>query len=273
MSESLSVTIDDKNMLIIEIKNNNPVELKDFASSMLAVASEYNNYASRTNPSGGGESVKLYINEIRKGSIIASLAPSLAVALPLMVELTTILSFTEYLIKGFKSLSQSDSISSKLTKKSLKNLSKTVAPVANNTNSQMNIYAVDDSRVVVNNYYMSIDTKKAIDIQRGVDMAIDELDSKGVSGLYENVLMAYTVTTDNHRQRSSDKVVIDQVDPSKALNVVYESESIKQRILGDEDNIFNKIYLVSVEVLTSQGRAVAYRIKELKDIFNKDELL
>lgn len=58
-------------ILTVTINNSEPVELSVFAKSMMSLANDYSNRHS-ANPN---EPAKLYIKEIRQGSIIAELAP------------------------------------------------------------------------------------------------------------------------------------------------------------------------------------------------------
>ncbi len=61
----------DKQTLTVVVRNSEPVELSVFAQSMMSLADDYESMCG-----SAGSHARLYIKEIRQGSIIAELAPS-----------------------------------------------------------------------------------------------------------------------------------------------------------------------------------------------------
>ena len=71
---------EDQTMLTVNIKNRQPVELVDFAQSMISLGAEYSDYIASSQNHLVSDEIKLYIKEIRPGSIITelvALAPTL----------------------------------------------------------------------------------------------------------------------------------------------------------------------------------------------------
>lgn len=56
--------------LLITLTNNSPVELGDFANSFCALSDEYKRFLSKNNPEAGNDDAKLYIKQLKLGSII-----------------------------------------------------------------------------------------------------------------------------------------------------------------------------------------------------------
>ena len=63
----------EKAELTIEVKNTRPVELLDLIASLTALANEYLRHFQRSNEENSACEGRLYVKEIRKGSIVAEL--------------------------------------------------------------------------------------------------------------------------------------------------------------------------------------------------------
>jgi hypothetical protein len=94
--------------LVVEIRNHDPVELADLTASLQAFARQYQRFSSR-NEIVTQEQAKLYVSDMRSGSILATLVPYVAVAAPFvsntkdLVELSgNVLQFAGYLKNGFE---------------------------------------------------------------------------------------------------------------------------------------------------------------------------
>ncbi|MBC7435734.1 MAG: hypothetical protein H7332_06650 [Bdellovibrionales bacterium] len=57
----------------VEVKNVKPVELLDLTNSLTALANEYQRHLHRDHPEDSASEVRLYVKEIKSGSIIAGL--------------------------------------------------------------------------------------------------------------------------------------------------------------------------------------------------------
>src|SRR5660397_48818 len=97
--------METKMKLVIEIKNQHPVELIDVAQSMLGVGSEYQNYIARYASHIGADGAKLYVKEVRSGSIITELVALAPFALPLIDHADSIIEYGGYLKVAYDWLS------------------------------------------------------------------------------------------------------------------------------------------------------------------------
>lgn len=64
-----------KEMLTVEIKNSQPIDLVDLTTSLMALAQDFQEYAARRIENPELANLKLYVREMRSGSIIADLIP------------------------------------------------------------------------------------------------------------------------------------------------------------------------------------------------------
>lgn len=84
--------------LVVTIKNNQPIELLELTRSLVALANNFNRYASTHGKSIEDRGAKLYVKEIRSGSIEIELVELVSVAvLPFAENVNTILDFANYL--------------------------------------------------------------------------------------------------------------------------------------------------------------------------------
>ena len=68
---------------------------------------------------------------------------------------------------------------------------------------------------------------------------------------------------------TGNKAVIDAIS-NKKLNVVFETDELKHKILNSEDNPIRKAYLVDVLLMTIEGKPAAYKVIALHDIIPLD---
>jgi hypothetical protein len=61
-------------LIILKIKTKNPIELGDFVAEFTSVASQYDKFIRENHPDLGPEA-RIYVKQIKKGSIIAELLP------------------------------------------------------------------------------------------------------------------------------------------------------------------------------------------------------
>ena len=87
--------------LSIEIKNTQPVELSDLTASLTGFTDEYKRHVATIDPSALTEEVKLYVKEMRTGSIIADLIAIAPLTLPFIADANHIIEFCRYLKQGY----------------------------------------------------------------------------------------------------------------------------------------------------------------------------
>jgi hypothetical protein len=78
----------------IEIKNTQPIELIDLTESFVGFADEYKRSVAISDPAAPPEEVKLYVKQIRTGSIIADL---IAIVPLTLADANHVIEFCQYL--------------------------------------------------------------------------------------------------------------------------------------------------------------------------------
>jgi hypothetical protein len=67
---------DGQTHIIVTLDTKEPIEIGDFATAFTSVASQYNKFMTDNHPEMGGDA-RVYVKEVRSGSIIADLIPVL----------------------------------------------------------------------------------------------------------------------------------------------------------------------------------------------------
>jgi hypothetical protein len=117
--------------LIIELNPRRPVELIDLTNSFFGVANEYRHFLEIYDVEASANDMRLYIKEIRPGSIITELYALTPFAIPLMAQVNTLVSFAKHLKGAYDYLIKDDGHREdpKLDKTTCQNLSQIVEPI------------------------------------------------------------------------------------------------------------------------------------------------
>jgi hypothetical protein len=84
--------------LSLTINNTQSVELLDYSLGMISISAEYNKFIKRHMPEHEAQGVKLYISEVKKGSIVTELVVFGSVGIQFIAEHSdTILAYAKYL--------------------------------------------------------------------------------------------------------------------------------------------------------------------------------
>lgn len=87
--------------LTIKIENKRPVELTDFTDSFSSLGSQYYKFLSENDSFSLKPETKLYIKEIKSGSIITELSDLVPLVLPFVENSNSVIDFTAFLKMGF----------------------------------------------------------------------------------------------------------------------------------------------------------------------------
>ncbi len=91
--------------LLIEIKNKQPVELIDLTKSLISLGNQFNNYTLQSGDQLENREGRLYVKEIKTGSIILELIQvAMLGMLPFAENVNTIVGFAEFLQKAYRSI-------------------------------------------------------------------------------------------------------------------------------------------------------------------------
>lgn len=250
--------------LKFEIKNVRPVELNDLTESLRALGDEYRDFISREHPEATASEVTLYVNEVKMGSVIATLCAMSPLLIDGMSYVNTVVDFASFLDRVFKKLSGSESRQDDpdLSPSTLVNASQMVEPIAKDGGSQLNITTLNISG---GNVIFSVPNPQANVIQNQARRIQGERKAKK-SGLHEKVLLHWFQARADKGSRSGDRAKIESISPN-AVKTICVSDSLKAKMVLSERNPFNEAFIVDVVVETVNGRVAMYKIIEMYDRF------
>ncbi len=254
-----------------KLENKNPVALDDLTASLAAFGQSYEDFLLASGEVTAADGVKLYIRELRTGSIIADLQ-ALATQGQLIFDTlkdayehrATLAGFVTHLAEisqfflGLKSLEPAPS------KKEAEQTIRMFEPVAKDSASQLAIQYNGDVNIGTVNIY--VDSQKANAIQNGARRHLGPTlpDNRRLTDEVMTLHQVRGVAT----QQAGDRGIIEGVSKSP-VKLVYASDSIKKAILEQHDNLFHLAFLVDVDVKTVDEKPALYKILALKDTFEK----
>lgn len=251
--------------LRFEINNQRAVELSDLTASLSAFADQYRRYLADNGLDGESDRVRLYVAEVRTGSIIADL-----VSLGDQVEFAwehrdTLAGFATHLNDIFFSLLGAGAPKPELSKKDLEQISTIVEPVAKDSGSQLNLVANSGGGPIV----INLNSQEANTVQRGAERLINRLPDRSDSKLIKDLLVFYQTRADT-KSTSGDRGIIEKYSP-KPLKVIFMSPEAKKAVLDVAGNIYHQIFVVDGEVEIINGKPVAYKIVQIHETFEKPD--
>lgn len=258
--------------LIVEIKNTQPIELLDFSESMIALGNLYNRHMSRNPELTWDMDARLYVKEIRSGSIITELVDKLPLALPFIEYTNNIVDFAGHLKDLYYQMIGKESyqveaqlgVASQSDTTDLRNAYRVLNPVVKDTGSQLNIGAVNfNGNVTVN---LNLNSMEANAAQNALQRMIGSRKSS-IQNHFEKQVFVWHVAKNDIRSQSGDKGYISTLS-DRPVKVIFESESLKGRMLKIDENPMHKAFIVDVEVSYIEDKPIAYKVLQMHDYFD-----
>lgn len=265
---------DDSARIVVEIHNEQPIELLEFTASLTALAREHEATLRSQRPDLAIEETRLLVVDIRKGSIILELLPSLAPFISTAETINTALDFVKHLGGAIGSLRLPGGRLPDPTTQRLRNLNDTVQAIARDTGGSMSVAArLKDGKVLQEFMITTQDARQVVENATAQRREIEH--KRGVA--YEKVLMRlHQSSVDDLKigKRTSEKGIVERID-EVPRTLVYVSDlagqMIKSEILKPDGNPFQKGFIVDLDVETVGGRPRIYRIMAVHDIVDLDE--
>jgi hypothetical protein len=262
--------------IVLKLDTKEPIELGDFVSALTALASQYEKYIKETNPDLKGYA-RIYIREIRPGSIEADLIPWIVVAAPFIASMDHILIVENFVrVWGQRILGLlSDNAEEQFSNTSeLKDWSDTVAVIANDPDGSATLEAAtfEDKKKQIKATF-KFDTPQARDIRKKLEHIKRGLE-KTEQQEYIRVLMMFT-RSDTGKAKvgkyTGERVKIEEISDA-SLPLVYGSElaeaQIKHEIRVSEENVYHKGFVVDVHVLTRNDKPAAYSVTHIHQVID-----
>lgn len=228
----------------LTLSNSRSVELADLSLSLLALANEYGRFCA---VQGDTPESRLYIVEIKSGSIVAELVAMASAVLPLFEQVNSVIAFVLEL-KKLKQALLSDQADGQDNPQTLRNLYEFVEPVVKDSASAWNIRA-ETVNVTINNL-------EAGAMQNRINRRLAALPAT-TTGLHRQVVIAFTQTKVS--PDTGNRGVIESIYEGAVRTVFADGEIHKGMLLGN-DNPLAGAYLVDVQVETVERRPVLYKI-------------
>jgi len=248
--------------LHIEIKNTKPVEVADFTTSLQSLAEEFRRQLELLDPETAAADVRLYVKEVRTGSIIADVVALAPQALQLISYANAVASFYKHVHAAYEYLSGAKEERPDLDKTSLQNLSNIVEPVAKDSGSQLNIGVVNGPLTI------NVNSQEANAIQNKARKELEKL-AEPTKGVHEKVLLYWFQARGDARSKTGDRAIIESINKAP-VKAICANDVIKAEMILEEDNPFKQAYVVDVMVETINGKPALYKILVVHDKFQRE---
>lgn len=254
----------EDNKLTVEIKNTRPIELVDLTESLLSLGDEYKRFVAANSDFAATQNVRLYIKEIRTGSVVADVvalaAIGVPIALPYIENTVNILDFARYLKAAYGYLTGKEETRPELQKQDYTNLSKIIEPVAKDNGAQFNIHASDSAIVQVT---FNINSTEANAAQNKIRREIEQF-RETETRIYNQVVLYWHQARPDPRSQVGDRAIIESIAPYP-VKTVFEDERAKVEMILGNPNPFRFAYIVDVFVETIKGKPALYKITNVHE--------
>lgn len=256
----------EETKLIIEISNKRHVELLDLARSMMSIGDEYKHFLVKHETYIDPDHVKLYIKEIRSGSIITELVSLSPYTLPLIDHAETVFEYAKHIKILYEWLIEGKEKPQDIEKSTLENLSNIIEPVAKDHGSQMNFGSVNVQGDLVLN--LNINSTQANATQNAIRRELN-LMKEPVTGIHESVVMYWAQARNQlDGNKAGDRARIESIHMGD-VKVRFKNDDLKSKMLYEEPHPFQKAFVVDVAVETVNEKPVLYKILDLHDVLDK----
>lgn len=265
--------------LELKINYSQPVELADLTLSLQGLARSYKRYATQHDVDVG-DAVKLYVREIKSGSVlvdlvndtavhVAAIAPIVAGAV--LPDLTSkaklLLDFANFVKGTYEFFKGAAPKPAELTAPHIKDLSNVLEPVAKDSNGNVSINARDNAQVFVT---VTVNQTEANAIQNKAEREIETLKMPEQTA-HKKVLLYWHKATAEQTSSPSDRAIIDSI-TDKPLRVFFPDDDVatKAAMIAGKSNPFTAGFLVDVELQTIKGEPYGYKVTHLYEELPKD---
>ncbi len=264
MSDAIEVRLPTSS-LVLTISHDGPIELIRLADSLSAVASAFTRFADRNHVAINGDDVRLYVKEIRSGSIVVELM-ALAATVPMVIDQArSVLDFARFLsetIRYFRG--EVVSLPAEATTKDAQDLKQLLAPVAADPKASLQIIASDNSTVHVT---VNINSDQANAVQNRVNNFVAQR-AAPVSGVHKQMLFYWYQARDQRSAKVGDLGIIENLS-NRPVKTLISSDEAKEKMLGEA--LFRKACVVDVDVQTINSRPNLYKILSVMESFQRED--
>ncbi len=251
-------------MLQLHLEPDAPLEVAELTASLAALAHRYQTFVEEDNILGKGSDARLLVWSVSPGSIDIAFLPDLQAAAGMFASLYDPLEFlTKFgkTLKDFFGLFQTPKgvADEKATLRDCNDAISIAAPIANHGGTQ-------SITIVKGDLIIPILTTPAASARKIVTQAQSRkaLIQQPGSEVRQRVPLVWSrLDRDKSKSdgRTPDKAIIEEIEAKpKPVFFTDEMAFLKKQMIADEDNPYQMVYFVDVEVSYASDKVASYRV-------------
>jgi hypothetical protein len=258
--------------ITLKLDLSEPVEALDFAQAFSSLAVQFDEYLKDNHPDLVGEA-KIYITEVKQGSIIVDMIPWIKEAIGYMDNVTIVAAFGSLLSKRVRAYLHGNFIEP-FTKPNLHAVASLIRAVAKDKGGSAQI---ETARYEQGFWHkkleISFSTKEA---RKGLETIeshkrVLELTANADHQRVTMTFVRSSIMEANIGKKTGELVCVESIS-SKGLPLVYASslaeQQIKHEIREADENVFKKAFIVDANVELRNGKPIAYRVTNLHQVID-----
>lgn len=250
--------------LIVKIENTQPLELLDLTRSLVSLASQFNSYAAKNGDSKESRDAKLYVKDIRSGSVILELIEQATIGvIPFVENVSTVVGFAKHVKSVYDFFLGKSDKKPDLDMSDFKELSQIINPIANDNGSQINMSTTVNGNVELHVHLSSMESN-AIQNVFQKELKQSKVPEVG-DGTETNVLLTWYQARNDMKSSAGNKGTIESLS-KKPMNIVFDNDELKDKMLHGE-NPFTTVFVVDVKMQNVNAKLAAYKVVKLHDTF------
>ena len=254
--------------LILKIENKRPIELITLTKSLISVSNQFSDFVTREGNSKEEREAKLFIKEIKSGSVIIELIEyATACTIPFIENINTIIGFAENLKRAINYYATDTGEKPDTTINNLKDISTIINPIAKDKGSQMFIQTTVNGNVSLT---ININSNEANAAQNKIKQEIIDLKfEEPQNDTIERVALKLYQARSDIKTNTGNKGIIEELN-EKPLNLIFENDETKEQILQAEINPLKSIFVVDAKIINVDKKPTIYKILKLHECFEID---
>jgi hypothetical protein len=256
-------------IITFNLENSKPVDLLDLTGSLAAFGEAYSDYVVRAGYDIEPGNVRLFIREIKTGSIIAALVSMADQASWVLSHFDAAVGFVSRFnqILHYFLLLPSASHEEAPTKREAAQAIAVMEPAAKDGGSNL-FFNISGGDVHIHHYHESrYDSQKANAIQNSARRFLGETVPK--NEIHQDEILSLFQVRGDVSAKVGDRGIIESISP-RPVKLIFTSEEVKRKIVDQPENPFQKLFLVDVEAKATEGKVRLYRIFAVKDVLDRD---
>lgn len=250
-----------------------PVEIEDFSALFAGMGGQFDRYLAEHHPDLKGKA-KMFVKEVRKGSIIFDLLAEVQDMIGLMDKALVVGGFAALFSKRVRNLMMGRFIDG-ASKGDVADIGKTVRALAKDTGGDMKIekVAYEQTGIWSKKLLLEFNTdqaRRAEDTLAEQKKALDAVEHVD----YSRVLMTFERSRKsgaNVEKPTGELVVIEEASPDPRA-LIYASELVEQKIKHEirdaAENVYKKGFIVDANVRLKKGRVIGYAVTAVHQIID-----